>query len=234
MIRHVHELNGKLIRELVGRDDPLLLEIGCADGVDTMEFLNAMPRATIHCFEPDRRCRAAFRERVGRDYRVRLHEVAVSNVDGEALFYASSGSPADVDPSHYSRPLPLKDWYLSGSLCRPTGHLEYSPWVTFPPELQREVGTIRLDTWAKERPFSLESIDFIWMDVQGAERLVLEGATETLTRTRFLYTEFSDKPMYAGQPSLKEIQALLGESWELVGVYARDNALFRNATCKSN
>lgn len=229
MIQHAHELNGKLIRELVGRDDPLLLEIGCADGVDTMEFLDAMPRATIHCFEPDRRCRAAFRERVGRDYRVRLHEVAVSNVDGEALFYASSGSPADVDPSHYSRPLPLDDWYLSGSLCRPTRHLEYSPWVTFPEEMRRPVMTMRLDTWLarQQSPF----IDFIWMDVQGAERLVLEGATETLKRTRLVYTEVYETPMYEGQPSLEEIKLLLGEGWVLLGIYARDNALFANSSC---
>jgi hypothetical protein len=36
------ELNGKNIRDLVGRDDPTILEIGCNDGTDTLLFLEAI------------------------------------------------------------------------------------------------------------------------------------------------------------------------------------------------
>jgi FkbM family methyltransferase len=40
------------------------------------------------------------------------------------------------------------------------------------------------------------NIDLIKMDVQGAEHLVLQAGTETLKRTKLVYTEFSYKPLY--------------------------------------
>ena len=43
------------------------------------------------------------------------------------------------------------------------------------------------------------------MDVQGAELDVFNGGTESLAKTRHLYTEYCNKELYNGQGSLKKV-----------------------------
>jgi FkbM family methyltransferase len=227
------ELNGKNIRDLVGRDDPTILEIGCNDGTDTLLFLEAMPRATIYCFEPDPRAIERFHKTVS-DCRATLIEAAVCCEDGEALFYGSSGRPPNRSRKPGApRACWLPEWDLSGSLLQPTGHLAYCPWATFPQDRQYKVRTVRLDTWMEERP-EISQIDFIWCDVQGAEALVIQGGKETLAVTRYFYTEFNNVPLYEGQLPLTKLQELL-PNFDCLGIYGKENTLFRNRQlkCKS-
>ncbi|MCS7226574.1 MAG: FkbM family methyltransferase [Gloeomargarita sp. SKYB31] len=107
---------------LLGKDNPVILEIGCNNGGHTAQFLELFPRASIYCFEPDPRACAAFRERLGADPRVRLYEMAISNQDGEIDFFMSDTHPEAGLP--YS-------WYDSGSIRPPKKHLEFFPWITF-------------------------------------------------------------------------------------------------------
>lgn len=220
-----NELNAKDIRNLVGTDSPLILEIGCNDGTDTLKFLETMPRSRVYAFEPDPRAIRRFRENVI-NHRVTLTEIAVSDTDGEAIFYGSSGRA----PAKSRRPgaLPccfLDEWDLSGSLCRPTGHLTYSPWTKFPESRQYQVETIKLDTWLS-RHLETEIIDFIWCDVQGAEAMVIRGGANTLVITRYFYTEFYNTPLYEGQLPLSKLQEMLPD-FELLGIHG-ENALFKN------
>lgn len=202
------------IRQLVQRDDPIIIEIGCNDGLDTLRFLNEFSRATIHCFEPDERAIDEFRSRIDDD-RCQLHQVAVSDGNGQAQLHLSSGTPPG---SHKS------DWNLSSSILAPTGHLSTHPWCLF--ESTASVRTIRLDTWFKNN-IDIQHIDFIWMDVQGAEHLVFAGASETLASTRFIYTEFSDIPMYQDQCSRSEIESIL-VGFSPIAVYENNNLLLKN------
>ncbi len=218
------ELVAENIRELVG-EAPIILEIGCNDGTDTMRFLAAMPGARIYCFEPDPRAIARFHTIVN-DERAELYETALSCTDGTAVFYGSAGVPPETSrrsgAPHYCF---LPEWDLSGSLQTPTGHLMRSPWVTFPSERQCTVQTMRLDTWL-DRHAEITGIGFIWLDVQGAEAMVIQGAPAALSVTRFLYTEYSDTPLYEGQVPLIELQRLL-PGFELLSVHG-ENALFKN------
>ena len=223
----VQELTAEGIRDLVGRA-PVLLEIGCNDGTDTWLFLDAMPGATIYCFEPDQRAAKRFRA-APRSKRVDLFEVAVGDVDGPAVFYASSGQV----PAEQRRPggpacLLLDEWDLSGSLRKPTGHLQYSSWTTFPDDKQCEVEVVRLDTWL-EKHSAIDGIDFIWADVQGAEDALVRGGKVALSKTRYFYTEFYDTPLYENQVSLATLQAMLPD-FETLGIYG-NNVLFKNRRC---
>lgn len=96
-------------------------------------------------------------------------------------------------------------WDLSGSLRKPTGHLEALPWCTFDDVIT--VRTQTLDTWCGNEGVS--AIDFIWADMQGAEVDLIRGGRESLARTRFLYMEYSDHELYEGQPSLRTLLSLL-------------------------
>jgi FkbM family methyltransferase len=209
---HEQLLSKSEIHELVGRDDPLILEIGCNDGGDSLAFLAEFSDCRLHCFECDPRPIRAFRSQVSDD-RCQLHEVALSDRTGVATLHMSGGTDNRF----------REDWDLSSSLLEPTGHLSAVPWVTF--ERSCEVETVRLDDWA-DRMIPDAVVDFIWMDVQGAEHLVVSGGASTFTRTRFCYFEYSDSELYKGQQDLQTLLRALG-TYRLLATY-ENNALAVN------
>jgi hypothetical protein len=119
---------------------------------------------------------------------------------------------------------PLReDWDFSSSLLEPTGHLSLVPWITF--ERTCQVETTRLDDWAM-RVIPDAVVDFVWMDVQGAEHLVISGGTSTFARTRFCYFEYSDTELYRGEQDLPALLRAFG-TYRLLAAYD-NNALAVN------
>ena len=201
------------IKDLVG-DNPLMLEIGCHEGSDTLKFLKEMRYAFIHCFDPEERATKRFENSVGNDLRVQLHKVAISDVDGLSDFYASTGKAGC-----------MKDWDFSGSLRKPTGHLTRSPEISF--KDPAPVKCMRLDTWYTIHA-RYKAIDFIWADVQGSQRLVIAGGCHTLSNTRYLYIESHNPVAYDGEPTQAELIDLLSEWFEPIAIYAKENILLKN------
>lgn len=203
------------IQALVRRDDPLILEIGCNDGTDSAALLAAFPRCELHCFECDPRPIQQFRQKID-DPRCHLYPVAVADVNGTATLHMSGGTTVGVHKS---------DWDLSSSLLEPKEVLRTHPWLTF--DRQVDVPTVRLDTWASEH-INGRTVDFIWLDVQGAEHLVMLGGRDTFARTRVCLFEFYDIEMYAGQQKLSYILRRDLPNYRLIATYERYNALVVN------
>jgi FkbM family methyltransferase len=67
-----------------------------------------------------------------------------------------------------------------------------------------------LDNLCRAHRFE-EPIDLLKIDVQGAESLVLAGATETLRRTRLLWMELSLQPLYEGAETIESMIRLCRE-----------------------
>ena len=206
-------LSAAKIRLCVGKDDPIIVEVGANNGQTTVEILRAMPRATIYAFEPDPRAIAKFRAAVTHP-NVHLYECAIGAINGTVNFYQSSGAE---DLPGYS-----DGWDQSGSIRRPKSHLTVWPWVKFEKEITVPVMT--LDAWSELH--HVEKADFIWADVQGAESDLVEGAARFLRASRFLYTEYSNKELYKGQITLAELREKLPD-FDLIVRY-RSDALFRN------
>lgn len=184
------------IRNLITNDAPIILEIGANCGQSTIEFIKYFPNAQIHCFEPDPRAIKKFKQLISNP-KVTLHEIAIGNNNGYIKFNQSAGGEL-IDP---------EGWDHSGSIKSPKLHLEMFPWVRF--DKQIEVPIMRLDDWAFEN--NVNSVDFIWADVQGAEEDLILGAKETLKNTRFFYTEYYDNECYADQINLDRIYELLNQ-----------------------
>jgi len=202
-----------------GQQQPFVLEIGAHEGHDTLLLLEALPTATIFCFEPDPRCRAAWTGRI-RNSRATLVPRAIANVWGFHRWYASHGR---IDNGR----IKTEDWNYSSSLLKPSGHLQRDPSITFSDSDQVE--TMPLDGWYREHEPRL--IDFIWADVQGAEALLILGGQNALAHTRWLYTEChqqqaADPELYERAPDLRAILAFL-PSFDLEGIYG-ENLLLRN------
>nr|VFK56979.1 MAG: methyltransferase, FkbM family [Candidatus Kentron sp. TUN]VFK64723.1 MAG: methyltransferase, FkbM family [Candidatus Kentron sp. TUN] len=205
------------MRQCIGKSDPTILEIGANDGTDTLRFLELFENPRIYCFEPEPRAIERFRKNVGQRPNITLFEMALSDHDGEATFYQSN--------SQYGEKTSIimpDGWDLSGSIRKPKEHLTVFPWVTF--EESITVRTVMLDTWRREQ--GIETVDFIWMDVQGAEMDVFRGGTDTLARTRYLYTEYSDRELYEGQQTLARLLDYL-EDFKVLDRYP-DDVLLEN------
>lgn len=201
------------LSSLISKNHPVILEIGCNDGTDTKRLRTAFPKATIHCFEPDARAQIRFVNNGGLDICTSLHRTAVGAVDGKVIFNVSSGRENLEMP---------RGWDLSGSIRKPLSVLTEVPWIKF--ENQVEVAITTLDLFFEKYELSL--VDFIWMDVQGAELDVIRGGAKALKSVRYLYTEYDDGGLYDGGATLLEICRSLPD-FTLLKRYAED-ALFVN------
>jgi FkbM family methyltransferase len=206
------EISKDQIRKLVGKDDPLILEIGCNDGLNTQWFLEIFRNPKIYCFEPDPRAITRFKSNIGSHPCVTLAEIALSDREGEITFFQSGGQPSEEN----SAKMP-EGWDLSGSIRPPKEHLESHPWCKFESKIQ--VRTSTLDSWCDAN--AIETVDFVWMDVQGAEMDVLRGSSATLRKTRFIYMEYAEKELYAGQALLPDLIRFL-KNFRVISRYPSD------------
>jgi len=217
-----HDLPAAKVAELLrGADRPVMLEVGANEGEDT-EIFAAIPGVTLFCFEPDPRAARLWSQRMEaitlRDnVSVTLVERALADAPGKAMLHLSGGWPPDWPRE------PGQEWTKSSSLCRPTGHLTYSPWCKFTSHVEVEVTT--LDLWAADWP-AIGVVDFLWADVQGAEARLLAGGAEMLRRTRWVYLECHQRPLYEGQAGEDDLRERLAE-FDLLARYG-ENLLFHN------
>jgi len=188
-----------------------IIEIGMHFAEDTRRFREMIPSVRIIGFEPDPRNIKFIIDR-GLDRICEFHPVALSNANEDREFYMSSGRvPAFIDEDHNGN-----DWSSSSSLKRPTGHLTEHKWCTFPNKAV--VKCIRLDDLETIKD---NVIDFMWVDVQGAEDIVFAGAAETLKRTRYVYTEYATG-LYEGQLNRGELLGVFGSQWSVVHDFGGD------------
>lgn len=116
-----------------------------------------------------------------------VYEVALCDAPGVRMLYVASNRR------------------MSSSLLRPKMHLKKYPRITF-----RSTVAVQADTLDNlvERE-GLEGYDFLWVDVQGAELLVLKGGERTLERVKALVLEVNFCEMYEGCALVGELDAWL-------------------------
>src|SRR5262245_35376103 len=78
--------------ELIGKQDPIILDIGSNDGTQTAWFLALFNDARVYSFEPDPRAHERYLAKVN-DKRAALFDLANADRDGDTEFYASNGAP---------------------------------------------------------------------------------------------------------------------------------------------
>lgn len=76
-------------------------------------------------------------------------------------------------------------------------------------EFTRVVREFPIETHRLDDIPGLEAVDYIKLDVQGAECDVIEGAARTLASTLVVQTEVEFVPMYIGQPLFAEVDQAL-------------------------
>jgi len=66
-----------------------------------------------------------------------------------------------------------------------------------------------LDAWAKEQ--EIPYIDYLWVDVEGASHLLIDGAQELLKRTRYFQIEAFEWVRYEGELLKGDIRGMLSD-----------------------
>ena len=177
-----------LFKEFIKKENPIIFEIGTNDGEDTLNFFNEFKSPTLHCFEPDPATFERFLKKTEK-FKESIHGScsAVSDKTGTSNFIISSNLG------------------LSSSLKKPVLHIPIHKHVQFVGT--KVVNTITLDEYAKQNNISY--CDLVWMDVQGAEDLVIKGGENFFKNTKYVYTEFSNVELYEGALGKYEIEKLL-------------------------
>jgi FkbM family methyltransferase len=193
----------RVLLSLFARDDPLVIfDIGSCEGEDSIKYARLFPSARIWAIEPLPSNVALIRANLARYAveRVEVVPVALSDSAGKATFYVSSGHPDNMPPD--------ADWDYgnkSSSLLPPDQHLTVHPWIHFDQSI--EVETDRLDAVAARS--GLAGIDYVHMDVQGAELRVLTGAGALLDSVRVIWMEVEARPLYKDQPLKPEVEQFM-------------------------
>jgi FkbM family methyltransferase len=210
-------------------EDSVIFEIGSHMGLDTKKIKDFTRSVNIHCFECDPRNIEIFKNQ---EIDVFFNPIAVSDKDGIIGFYQSTGNPNVIfDDSVLNE----NDWTASSSTKIPKDHLIDVPWCKFKESIN--VNCTRVDTYCKEK--FIDYIDFVWMDVQGAEKEVISGFGDIIKKTRFIYTEYSDREFYEdGIFNKDSISKILGEDWTIVYDFGTDllleNKIYKNDLRSNN
>jgi 2-O-methyltransferase len=188
---------------LLPRQAPLVIfDIGSCEGEDSIRYARLFPAARVWAVEALPANVDLIKANLARHGTDRVEVVALALTDsaGHATFHVSSGrppnKPADTDWDYGNK---------SSSLLPPDGHLDTHPWVHF--DDSTEVETDRLDALA--RRCGLTVIDYIHMDVQGAELRVLDGAGALLDSVRVIWMEVEAKPLYKDQPLKADVEKFM-------------------------
>lgn len=190
--------------EIFNKAQPLVIfDIGTCEGEDSIRYAHLFPKSHIHSFEPVASNYKIASENIKRyklEGRITLSPVALSNEDGEAEFYLSSGAPTDIELQ--------PDWDYgnkSSSLLRPKKTLEVVPWLKF--EKSTKVKTLTFDNYCTKH--SIEQVDLIHMDVQGAELMVLQGANSMLKNVTAIWLEVEAVELYKNQPLKRDVEKFM-------------------------
>ncbi|MFZ7107612.1 MAG: FkbM family methyltransferase [Candidatus Pollutiaquabacter aromativorans] len=193
------------LRAMFHREAPLvILDIGACEGEESIRYARMFPQARIVAFEPRTDNLEKLYANLNRyqvKQRVTVLPYALSDQEGKARFYLSSGQPE----GHEASP----EWDFgnkSSSLLPPSEQMgEHHAWLRFDNSI--EVTTRRLDACCAE--LGLDRVDFMHVDVQGAEMMVLAPAADLLKRTVSVWMEVEAVELYKGQPLRNEVEAFM-------------------------
>ncbi len=191
---HQGALHKDRIAEYLPRN-PIIIEAGAHIGRDTVKLAKLWPAATIHAFEPVEDIFNILITNTEGYSNIHCHNIALSDNNGTELLYVSTGASTAVS-----------------SFFKPHEYAQRRPNVIFTPE---EVTTVTLDTWAKVHYISL--VDFMWLDMQGAELKVLKAAPTLLKTVRALVFEVSLTERFKNNPLYDEAkQWIESQGFEIV------------------
>lgn len=163
--------------------NPLIVEAGAHNGRDTLKLLNLLPNATIHAFEPVPELFSTLQKQCSPYKAIHCYNIALSDTTQEQPMYVAT-----------------QPYTAISSLMEPFLITQERPTVSFQ---KQTVTTTTLATWAHKQ--GINHIDFLWLDAQGSELAILEGASSLIQNVSLIYTEVTTSLRYKNNPLRQDI-----------------------------
>jgi FkbM family methyltransferase len=177
-----------------------IFDAGAYIGEVTRTYMDIFPGARIYCFEPYAESFHQL-EKLSENKMVRTYQTAVSDHIGKTKLHVNVDLTCN---SFFSRPKSGPAYY---------------------PEKAQNVGEIEVDTTTIDsfcERENIEWIDILKMDVEGAEKKVLNGARDKLSKHNIylIYTEVMFVPHYEGGCMFHELTGFLEQyGYSLFNLY---------------
>jgi len=199
-------------------DNPrVIIEAGAADGVDTLTFSEYFPEAKIFAAEPVKMQFDYLLSITKSRDNIHISNIALSNRDEEAEIYVGKGAGNMGGMG-------------SSSLLKPLRHEAHFPDIKF--EERQRVKSLKLSSYMNS--VGIESVDLLWLDVQGKELDILMASREILRHSiRLVHLEISKVKLYEGMASERDIRRFLSDSG-FICVIDKVGAISGNAVFLNN
>ena len=154
------------------KKNPLILEIGAHNGEDTLKFAEWYPGGTIYTFEPDPRLT---------EYLLSIF-TRVKNIN----FYPKAiYSDTDRVSFNLAKSLEQETFKNTGS----SSLLDYREGSSKKFNKTTEVDAIHL---SEIDHLNQNTVDLIWIDVQGAERIIVKSHKEIFAKSKLIWIEYGE------------------------------------------
>jgi FkbM family methyltransferase len=167
-----------------------ILDIGSRDALQSIEFKMWFPDADVYAFEANTDCVTLCRRTMEtyKDHVINLVPKAVTDYNGVIEFHN------------------VHNGNIGGSsILETTNHQRSCQWK----QNKIEVPCIRVDDWVNEN--NIETIDLLWIDVQGVELQVLKSIGENIRNVKAIQTEVGLVELYKNQTTHVDLDAYLVE-----------------------
>jgi len=160
-------LNPEFLKLIDQNSIKTILELGARGGDEAVELANYYKAATVHTVECNPYILSRARNTVKDSPKIKLHEIAVSDIEEEVNFYPIND--ANPGASSFLKPIP-------GTLGNDCRLLEP---IT--------IKTIRLDEYLKQN--QITDVDMICADIQGYELKAFTGMGEYFNKVKYVISE---------------------------------------------
>lgn len=162
-----------------------IIHVGAHIGQEHQDYKNTFGESLItHWFEPLPEMYQKLVKNLSHDENAKTYNIALGERQGTTTIYVDNENGGQ-----------------SSSVLKPAKHKEIFSHIKF--DNSFEIDIARLDD------FNIKDVNMLVLDVQGNELNVIKGATRTLSRIDYLFTEFNTVEMYEGCPTLEDLDSIL-------------------------
>lgn len=194
--------------------NPYVLEAGAHSGEDTVLFAKAWPQGRIFAFEPV----PLFYERI-------LTAIQSRNISNVSTFPIGLFSSTGNQTFYYSQNCGGASSFLPEGTVAETNYND----------VQMILPCMTLDDWATTH--GIDHIDFMWLDMEGAEYYMLNTSAKILDTTKVILTELSFRNFREGHTLYSTLKPFLesrgftlhmiwgSATWQASGLFVKNELL---------
>lgn len=189
--------------------NPVIIEAGAQFGEDSQWMSQFWPQGKIYAFEPSPESFFELQKIANKNHNIIAIQQALSHTKGEFPFYLAGGASSLLRPQDS-----FNADYFHSDLNNPI-----------------MVPAITLDEWAQNN--NVNTIDFLWLDMEGNELNALEGALNSLKNVKLIYTEVNLQKFWNNCALYEDVKIWMEkhgfvEIWSDIVPHWHGNVLFLN------